>query len=140
MRLALPPSGPGVSAPPFLAAVLLLDLVVAAGLVVTGVASGLTGRLLPVGWASWALAAYGLLLAAADVAAARMRPGGITWRRRLGFLAMAAVVWRGGPFAEPRAVAVLVVLYMGLVWVALVTGGRALSRAIASVTGEDRPE
>jgi hypothetical protein len=140
VKAVLPREGPGVSAPPFLTAVLLVDLLVAAGFVGGGVVAGLAGRLAPPAWAPWALAAYGLLLLSADVAAARMRPGGLTWRRRLGFLAMAAAVWRGGPFSEPRAVALAIVLYMGVVWIALVTGGRALSRAIAGATGEDRPE
>jgi hypothetical protein len=42
MRVALPPSGPGVAAPPLLSAVLLVDLLVASGLVVVGVVAGVT--------------------------------------------------------------------------------------------------
>ena len=76
----------------------------------------------------------------ADVAAGRLSPAGLTWRRRLGYLGMGAAVWRGGVLHEHREAAALVVLYLGVVWVALVTGGRALSRAIASATGEDKPE
>ena len=140
MRVVLPRTGPGVDAPPFLKAVLLFDLLVAAALVVAGTVAGLTGRLSPPAWAPWALVAFGVLLLVTDVAAARMRPGGLTWRRRLGFVAMAAAVWRGGLLADHKELAVAVVLYMGVVWIALVTGGRALSRAIASATGEDRPE
>jgi hypothetical protein len=32
------------------------------------------------------------------------------------------------------------ILYLGLVWTALVVGGRTLSSAIATATGEDKPE
>jgi hypothetical protein len=133
VKIALPKAGPGVRAPTFLGVVLLVDLAVGIGIAVAG-------PLLATEPAhAWALVGFGVALVAADLAAARMSPAGLAWRRRLGYVAMLAVVWRGGPL-EDRAVAVATVLYMGFVWVALVVGGRALSRAIASVTGEDRPE
>jgi len=69
MRVVLPRTGPGVDAPPFLKAVLLFDLLVAAALVVAGTVAGLTGRLSPPAWAPWALAAFGALLLVTDVAA-----------------------------------------------------------------------
>ena len=65
-----------------------------------------------------------------------LKPGGaFTWPG----------VQSGAMTGSPRScgqtkVAAAAVLYMGLVWVALVVGGRALSRAIASATGEDKPE
>jgi hypothetical protein len=133
VKIALPKSGPGVRAPTFLAVVLLVDLVVAAAIVAVGllVAKEPSHRL--------AVAGYGAALFVADLFAARMSPSGLAWRRRLGYVGMIAVVWRGGPLAD-RWIAAATVLYLGLVWVALVVGGRALSRAIATVTGEDRPE
>jgi hypothetical protein len=133
VKIALPRTGPGVRAPTLLGVVLLVDLVLAAAVAVAGplLARSATHAL--------ALAGYGAAVVAADLAAARMSPAGLTWRRRLGYVAILAVVWRGGPL-EDRAVATATVLWTGFVWVALVVGGRALSRAIASVTGEDRPE
>jgi hypothetical protein len=133
VKIALPKTGPGVRAPTFLGVVLLVDILV-------GLAIAVAGPLLAKEPAhAWALAGYGAALVGADLFAARMSPHGLAWRRRLGYLGMLAVVWRGGPLAQ-REVAVATVLYMGFVWVALVVGGRALSRAIVSVTGEDRPE
>ena len=94
---------------------------------------------LPVeGVAAWGPVAFGVAAVAADVGAARMSAPAITWRRRIGFVAIVAALWRGGPFS-PAPFAVPIVLWSGFVWVALVLGGRALSRAIASATGEDQP-
>jgi hypothetical protein len=119
------------------------DLLLAVGAVIVGLvglpavfpAEGALGRSATGPW----LAGYGFLVLVADVFAARLSPRGLTWRRRLCFVAIVAVVWRGGPFARV-AVAVPVILWSGLVWIALVVGGRALSRAIAAATGEDKPE
>jgi hypothetical protein len=133
VKIALPRTGPGVRAPTFLGVVLLVDLALAAAVAVAGPLLARSAA------HAVALAGYGAAVVAADLAAARMSPRGLTWRRRLGYVAILAVVWRGGPL-EDRAVAVATVLWTGFVWVALVVGGRALSRAIASVTGEDRPE
>ncbi|MBL9089468.1 MAG: hypothetical protein JNM10_20180 [Planctomycetia bacterium] len=140
MKVALPDSGPPVATPAPLAWAIVLDLVVALGFVAVGVVAATRGTF-EAAWAPWALVAYGVALVVADLAAARMRPTGLTWRRRLGYLALGALAWRGGPFRseDPRVVA-LVVLWVGALWIALVLGGRALSRAIAGATGEDRPE
>lgn len=133
MRLRLADSGPPVEVPAFLGATLLVDLVVGVGIAAAGPFLPLEA---PQGWA---VSAYGAALVVVDLFAARLSPKGLAWRRRLGYVAMIAVVWRNGPLSHPL-VAVAVVAYMGLVWIALVVGGRALSRAIASATGEDRPE
>ena len=140
MKVALPDSGPPVATPAPLAWAILLDLLVALGCVAGGVVAAVRGTF-DVAWAPWALVAYGLALVVADLAAARMRPTGLTWRRRLGYVALGALAWRGGPF-QPEApwVTAVVVLWVGAMWVVLVLGGRALSRAIAGVTGEARPE
>jgi hypothetical protein len=140
VKVALPDSGPPVATPAPLAWAISLDLLVAVGIVVAGGWVGVRATH-PTAWAPWALVAYGLALVVADLAAARMRPAGLTWRRRLGYVALGALAWRGGPF-QPGVpwVVVVVVVWVGAMWVALVLGGRALSRAIAGVTGEDRPE
>ena len=143
MKVALPESGPGVEAPPFLGVVLLVDLVVAAAVLALSVWSFASPPSAPFpltrGEAIGA-GALALLVLVADVAAGRLSPAGLTWRRRLGYVAMGAAVWRGGILREHREGAALVTLYSGVVWIALVTGGRALSRAIATATGEDKPE
>lgn len=139
MKVVLPRSGPGVEAPPFLGYVVLFDLLVAAALVVAGPVLALGNAFSRWPWLGWAMCAYGVVLVLVDLAAARMSPKGLTWRRRLGYLAIVAVAWRGSPLSAPE-IAVPVVLYEGFVWVALVVGGRALSRSIATATGEDKPE
>jgi hypothetical protein len=133
VKIALPRTGPGVRAPAFLGFVLLADLCLA---VAVGTAAPFVARETS---HAVAVGVYCALVVVADLAAARMSAAGLTWRRRLGYVAMIAVVWRDGPL-EHQGVAVATILWTGLVWVALVVGGRALSRAIASVTGEDRPE
>ncbi len=143
MKVVLARSGPGVAAPPFLRAVLAIDLLVGIALVAGGALEVGPSAWFSAAWARWAVLAYGLLLVVADLFAARLAPKALTWRRRLGYLAIVAIVWRGGPFEAAgggRIPAIVVLLYTGLVWAALVTGGHALSRAIASATGEDKPE
>ena len=141
MKLVLPRTGPAVAPPPFLAYAMLLDLVVAVAIAGVGVVGWRNGWFADRAWAPGALVAFAVLLFVADLAAARMAPKGLTWRRRLGYLAMVAAVWRGsGRLIEDVRLAVPVVLYMGAVWIALVLGGRTLSRAIATATGEDKPE
>jgi hypothetical protein len=143
VKVRLPASGPGVEAPPFLGVVLLVDLLVALAVLALAAWSLATdgGGAFPMtrGEAVGA-AALAVLVLVADVAAGRLSPAGLTWRRRLGYVAMGAAVWRGGILREHREAAALVTLYSGVVWIALVVGGRALSRAIASATGEDKPE
>lgn len=140
MKLKLAKSGPPVDVPTVLGAVLLVDLLLAVGLLIAAPGLALLGRWTPVPPSlAYATGGFALLVALADLSAARLRPKGLTWRRRLGFVAMAAVVWRGGPITQ-RWVQAGLILYLGLVWVVLVMGGRELSRAIATVTGEDKPE
>ena len=141
MKLVLPRTGPAVSTPPFLAYAMLVDLVVALAIVALGIGAYAFGWLPGRTWAGWGLVLFGALLFVTDVASARMAPKGLTWRRRLGYVAMGAAVWRGnGRLFEDDGLAVATVLYMGVVWIALVLGGRTLSRAIATATGEDKPE
>ena len=140
MKLKLAKTGPAVEVPTFLGALLLVDLVLAAALGIAAPALALLGRWSPSpAWLAYAVPGFALLVVLADAFAARLKPKGLTWRRRLGFVAMGAVVWRGGPVTD-RYVQAGLILYFGLVWVALVVGGRALSRAIATSTGEDKPE
>jgi len=140
MKLKLAKTGPAVEVPTFLGALLLVDLVLALALALTASVLALTGAFAPSpAWLAYAVPGFALLVVLADVSAARLRPTGLTWRRRLGFVAMGAVVWRGGPVTE-RYVQAGAILYLGVVWAALVVGGRALSRAIATATGEDKPE
>jgi hypothetical protein len=140
VKVVLPASGPPVGAPPLLQVALFADLALALACAAAGPASTWAPGLVPLPVAfAWWVSAYGVLLGLADLAAARMSPAGIAWRRRLGYVAMGAVVWRNGPLSDPRF-AVAVVAWMGFTWVALVVGGRSLSRAIASATGEDKPE
>ena len=140
MRLVLAKKGAAVSAPPLLQVALAIDLVVAAALALVGPLHALGTVAFPFSpAAAWGISAYGVLLLACDLAAARMSAAAITWRRRLGYVAMAAVVWRNG-LDLPRTVVVGTIAWMGFVWVALVVGGRALSRSIAAATGEDNPE
>jgi hypothetical protein len=140
VKVVLAKRGAAVSAPPLLQGALALDLVVAFGLALAGPLRTWTSVALPLSvTAAWIVSGYGVLLALCDVAAARMSATAITWRRRLGYVAMGAVVWRRG-LDLPREVAVATVAWMGFVWIALVVAGRALSRSIAAATGEDKPE
>ena len=139
MKIVLAKRGAAVSAPPLLQGAIALDLLVAVALALTGPARAM-GVAMPLsGGAAWAVSAYGVLLGVCDVGVARMSAKAITWRRRLGYVAMAAVVWKNG-LDLPREARVATIAWMGFVWVALVVGGRALSRSIAAATGEDKPE
>ena len=139
MKVALAASGPPVEPPPALALAVLADLLVAVAFVVAAVVTFLRGTF-EEAWPPFALAAYGVALLVADLAVARMKPRGLTWRRRLGYLAIGAIAWKGGPFrAASPWVVVLVIAWVGTIWIALVLGGRALSRAIAGSTGEEHP-
>lgn len=140
MKLRLAKTGPAVDVPTFLGAVLLVDLVLAVVLMIAAPVLAWMGRWTPSPpWLAYAVGGFALLVVLADVSAARLKPKGLTWRRRLGFVAMGAVVWRGGMVVDRWAQA-SAILYLGLVWTALVVGGRTLSRAIATATGEDKPE
>jgi hypothetical protein len=139
VKVVLATRGAAVSAPPLLQAAVALDLLVAVALALAGPARALGVAMPLAAGAAWAVSAYGVLLAVCDVGVARMSAKAITWRRRLGYVAMAAVVWKNG-LDLPREAAVATIAWMGFVWVALVVGGRALSRSIAAATGEDKPE
>ncbi|MCC7139340.1 MAG: hypothetical protein IT460_13035 [Planctomycetes bacterium] len=140
MKVALPKAGPGVRAPAPLVSAVVVDLLVGACTVVAGALAAVRGAFPAHPWFPWALAAFGAALVVTAVASARMHPAGLTWRRRLGYVALLALAWRRGPLdGAPAWVVVLVVVYVGATWVALVLAGRALSRAIAVRTGEDHP-
>jgi hypothetical protein len=141
MKLKLPESGPPVEAPIALGIAFAADVVVAITLLVVGPVVASRGGFEGVSWVPWAMAAYAILLVAIDLAVARMKPTALTWRRRLGYVAIVAIIWRRGPFADlPPLAIVAVIVWMGGTWIALVLAGRALSRAIAGATGEDKPE
>ena len=141
MKVALPDAGPPVAPPGALVAAVAVDALVGLAAIGVGAVAAARGAFPGAPWAAFALIGFGVALLAVDVGVGRMRPTALTWRRRLGYLALAALAWRGGPFADaPVGATVLVVAWVGATWVALVLGGRALSRAIAGVTGEDRPE
>jgi len=141
MRIRLAERGPPVQAPTALGVALGVDVLVAAMLAAGGPLAGWRGWLSGSAWAPWAAVGYAVALVAIDLFVARLRAVALTWRRRLGYLAIVAVAWKGGPFAGlPTPVVVLVLLWVGGTWIALLLAGRALSRAIAGATGEDKPE
>src|SRR5262245_1182087 len=113
MRVKLPESGPPVEAPIALGFALAADALVAFVLLVLAPIAAVKGWF-PESWVPWALGGYGLVLVGIDLFVARMRPQAITWRRRLGYLALLALVWRGGPFSSlPTFVTVKVILWVG---------------------------
>lgn len=85
-------------------------------------------------WLPWALGALGLLTAVAALGCFVLHPKALAWRRRLGLLAVAEVLF-SGVGGTPRGV--LVTLWNGAVWVGLLVGGLALSREVARITGEE---
>jgi hypothetical protein len=140
VKVVLAKRGAPVAAPPILQGALALDLLLACVAAALGPAEVFVPGLVDApASTSWAIAAFGVAVIVCDVLAARMVPAGITWRRRLGFVAMGAVLWRGWLHLDKVAI-VAVVVWMGFVWLALVVAGRALSRSIAAATGEDKPE
>src|SRR5262245_42531212 len=141
MRVHLSESGPPVEAPIALGLALVLDALVALALFVLAPIAAANDWFPGSAWAPWAMGGYAFVVVDVDLFVARMRPMAITWRRRLGFVALLALVWRGGPFSGlPTLATVGVILWVGATWIALVLAGRALSRAIATATGEDKPE
>jgi len=144
MRVRLPESGPPVEAPIALGVALAADAVVALALLAGTPFVASAGWLGDPPWATratWGAACYAIVLVALDVLVARMKPLALTWRRRLGYVALVAIAWRGGPFASlPTLAIVAVIVWVGATWIALVVAGRELSRAIAGATGEDKPE
>jgi hypothetical protein len=85
-------------------------------------------------WLPWALLVHGLLTALTVPGCLALAPRAMAWRRRLGLLAVleCATLSVGG---TDRAV--LVTLWTGAIWVALLLGGLALSREISRVSGEE---
>jgi hypothetical protein len=132
--IRLPKEGPPVAAPAGLRAILVVDLVLA--LAQAGAAAAGADLLASPAWLRPAAAAHGLLTALASLLALGLRPKAMAWRRRLGFLAIAAAVWKTRTESD-AAVWILAIAWTGVVWVALLTGGRALSRAVAAATGEE---
>src|SRR5262245_5431538 len=121
MRVKLPESGPPVEAPIALGLALALDALVAITLFSGTPIAASRGWFCGSEWAPWAAAGFGVAVVAIDLAVARMKPKAITWRRRLGFLALVALVWRKGPFsALPTLATMGVILWVGATWIALV--------------------
>lgn len=85
-------------------------------------------------WLPWALLAHGLLTALTALGCLQLAPRAMAWRRRLGLLAVLEVVALGVGGTDR---AVLVTLWTGAIWVALLVGGLALSREVARVSGEE---
>jgi hypothetical protein len=76
----------------------------------------------------------------ASLESARLSGNAILWRRRLGLLAVVAALWRDGP-VPGREAQVAVVLWTGLVWVALIHASRQIERVVVETTGaEGLPE
>jgi hypothetical protein len=85
-------------------------------------------------WLPWAFAAHGLLTALAALGCLKVSPRAMTWRRRLGYLAVLEVLLLGVG-GKPRAF--LVTLWTGVIFVALLRAGLVLSREVARVSGEE---
>jgi hypothetical protein len=85
-------------------------------------------------WLPWALAAHGLLTALAAAGCLKVSPRAMTWRRRLGYLAVLEVLLLG---VGGKARAFLVTLWTGVIFVALLRAGLVLSREVARVSGEE---
>lgn len=66
-----------------------------------------------------------------------LRPLSTVWRRRLGAIAVLAVLLRNGPFAHLPWVAASVTLWNGTIWVALLLEGRRIAAAVVEATGEE---
>ncbi|MFM8387098.1 MAG: hypothetical protein ACKOCB_09825 [Planctomycetia bacterium] len=101
---------------------------------VVGVPAGLGGAVTVPAWLPWALLAHGLLTLLVIPACLRVEPRGMTARRRLGMLAVAEVLFLGvGGAARSAAV----VLWTGVLWIAMLTAGLRLSREVARLSGEE---
>lgn len=85
-------------------------------------------------WLPWGFLGLGLLTAWSVVGCFTLRPSAMAWRRRMGLLAVAEVLFAG---VEGPGRGVAVTLWQGAVWVALLVGGLALSREVARITGEE---
>ena len=85
-------------------------------------------------WLPWGLGVLGLLTAATTLRCFVLAPKAMAWRRRLGLVALAEVLF-SGVGGDLRGVAIA--LWTGAVWVGLLVGGLALSREVARVTGEE---
>ncbi len=88
----------------------------------------------PPAWLPWALLAHGLLVLLALPGCLRLVPRSMSLRRRLGLLALAEVLFLG---VGGTLRAVLVTLWTGVVWVALLRGGLLLSREVTRLSGEE---
>ena len=95
-----------------------------------------TGAVVPAFW-PWLAVGYALLAMVASLGALGLRPRAISWRRRLGLLAVAGVLWRGGAYAGSRELTLGVVVWTGAIWVATLLEGRRIAAAIVAATGEE---
>ncbi len=80
--------------------------------------------------------AWALLAAGATVGCLGLRPFGITWRRRLGIIAVIGVLLSNGPCTH-TGVKLAVVVWTGAVVVATLVAGRTIARSIVDATGEE---
>ena len=77
-----------------------------------------------------------LAIVVSSILSGRLRARAMNWRRRLGLLQVIAVLWAGSPFAAPWLQA-LVVVWTGVVWVALIQLQRGISRVVVEATGAE---
>lgn len=127
------PQARALSARPGLRVLLAVDLVLLA-------VAGLWGvvRIATVGdLFGWGALVWAPLTAVSTVACLGLRPRGVTWRRRLGLLGVVAVLLRNGPFKYQPWVPVLVTVWTGVIWVALLLEGRRIAAAVVEATGEE---
>lgn len=79
----------------------------------------------------WALLTFAMALRSVGLWA-----GAMVWRRRLAFLAILGVVWRGCPIGT-IPVQVGVILWGAVVWIVLLLEGRRVALAVSEATGEE---
>ena len=79
---------------------------------------------------------WALLSVAVDLRAIGLWAGAMVWRRRLAFLAVIGVVWKGCPIGT-IPVQVGVILWGAVVWIVLLLEGRRVALAVSEATGEE---
>ena len=113
--------------------VLGADALAHAGLLVWAIASGFTQRFDLLGF--WGLVLYVVAVVGADLGAIALNSRWMTMRRRMAFVALIGVLWRGSPF-NTLGWQVAATLDAALVWIAILVEGRRVSRSVAEATGE----
>jgi hypothetical protein len=74
-------------------------------------------------WPRWGLLAHALVVLPLDLASLLRGGRAATWRGRLGFVAVVAVLWQTGPYGEAW-LPPLAILATGWTWIALLLLGR----------------